>query len=134
MTYTPAADIDGTDTIAYQISDGNGGTDTALVAVTVDPVNDPPTTAGSAGVEVFENAGGPVLDLFDAFEDDLTPDADLVFVAETDVPSLVTGLAIDPTLGRLTQRTADIMPPALVSVATCGLPNPEDHRRLQPAT
>jgi len=42
LTYTPDADFNGSDTISYTISDGNGGTDTADVAVTVNAVNDAP--------------------------------------------------------------------------------------------
>ena len=42
ITYTPGANFNGTDTITYQISDGNGGIATATVIVTVTPVNDPP--------------------------------------------------------------------------------------------
>ncbi|HMN94197.1 MAG TPA: tandem-95 repeat protein, partial [Hydrogenophaga sp.] len=42
ITYTPNADFNGTDTISYEISDGQGGTATATVTVTVNPVNDAP--------------------------------------------------------------------------------------------
>lgn len=42
LTYTPAADFAGTDTISYTISDGAGGTATGSVAVTVSAVNDAP--------------------------------------------------------------------------------------------
>ncbi len=41
-TYTPDPNFTGTDSFTYTISDGNGGTDTATVNITVDPVNDPP--------------------------------------------------------------------------------------------
>ena len=41
-TYTPAANYPGPDSFTYSISDGNGGTDTATVNVTVTPVNDVP--------------------------------------------------------------------------------------------
>ena len=41
-TYTPAADYNGTDSFTYTVSDGNGGTDTGTVNVTVTPVNDAP--------------------------------------------------------------------------------------------
>ncbi|MGV0795174.1 Ig-like domain-containing protein [Mycolicibacterium sp. XJ1819] len=42
LTYTPDADYHGTDTFSYTISDGNGGTDSATVTITVTPVNDAP--------------------------------------------------------------------------------------------
>jgi hypothetical protein len=41
VTYTPAANFNGTDTFTYTISDGML-TDTAVVTVTVTPANDPP--------------------------------------------------------------------------------------------
>ncbi len=42
VDYTPNGDFNGIDTFTYQINDGNFGTDTAVVTVTVDPVNDVP--------------------------------------------------------------------------------------------
>ncbi len=42
VVYTPNADFNGQDTITYTIADGNGGSDTAFVTVTVNSVNDPP--------------------------------------------------------------------------------------------
>jgi subtilisin family serine protease len=45
IQYTPAADFAGTDSFGYTIADGNGGTATAQVTVTVTPVNDPPVAA-----------------------------------------------------------------------------------------
>ncbi|WP_370337487.1 tandem-95 repeat protein [Parvularcula marina] len=42
LTYLGNADFNGTDSFTYTISDGNGGTSTATVNVTVDPVNDDP--------------------------------------------------------------------------------------------
>jgi VCBS repeat-containing protein len=42
VKYTPAANFHGADSFTYTVSDGNGGTDTATVAVTVTPVNDVP--------------------------------------------------------------------------------------------
>ncbi|SEG42957.1 Ig-like domain-containing protein [Paenibacillus sp. UNC499MF] len=41
-TYTPAPDFNGTDSFTVLVSDGSGGTDTAVVTVEVTPVNDPP--------------------------------------------------------------------------------------------
>ena len=45
FTYDPAADFNGTDSFTYTLEDGNGGTDTATVSLTVNPVNDGPTSA-----------------------------------------------------------------------------------------
>ena len=43
ITYTPSGTYNGSDSFVYTASDGNGGTDTAVVYLTVDPVNDAPT-------------------------------------------------------------------------------------------
>ncbi len=43
VIYSPRPNFNGTDVYIYAISDGNGGTATAVVDVTVIPVNDPPT-------------------------------------------------------------------------------------------
>ena len=43
ITFTPALNFNGSTTITYAISDGNGGTSTATVDVTVLPMNDAPT-------------------------------------------------------------------------------------------
>ncbi|NQD38888.1 tandem-95 repeat protein [Permianibacter sp. IMCC34836] len=42
ITYLPNSNYNGSDTITYVISDGNGGTSTATVTVNVTPVNDAP--------------------------------------------------------------------------------------------
>jgi hypothetical protein len=42
VSYKPNANAFGADSFTYTVSDGNGGTDTATVAVTIAAVNDPP--------------------------------------------------------------------------------------------
>jgi large repetitive protein len=48
LRFTPGADFGGQTTFEYTISDGNGGTSTATVTVSVAPTNDDPTTANDA--------------------------------------------------------------------------------------
>jgi len=58
-TYTPAANFNGTDSFTYTVSDGQGGTTTGSISITVDPANDAPTTSGAtlAGQEDGSIAG-----------------------------------------------------------------------------
>ncbi len=42
IVYTPTANFSGTDSFDYTVSDGQGGTDTATVTITVNSVNDDP--------------------------------------------------------------------------------------------
>lgn len=52
VVYTPGPDFSGTDQFTYAVSDGNGGTASAGVTVTVTPVDDPP--AASFGYECVD--------------------------------------------------------------------------------
>ncbi len=45
LTYTPAADFNGPDSVNYTIGDGDGGTAVGLVEITVHAVNDAPVNA-----------------------------------------------------------------------------------------
>ena len=42
FTYTPAANYNGSDSFTFTVSDGHGGTDSGLISITVNPVNDGP--------------------------------------------------------------------------------------------
>ncbi|HEV2765271.1 MAG TPA: tandem-95 repeat protein, partial [Pyrinomonadaceae bacterium] len=46
VLYTPNPNANGADSFTYTVSDGQGGTQTANVAVQINPVNDAPTLAG----------------------------------------------------------------------------------------
>ncbi|WP_309242985.1 Ig-like domain-containing protein [Hyalangium versicolor] len=71
VSFTPAANFNGTTTFSYRISDGNGGTDTATVTVTVTPVNDPPDAVNDA-VTVTEDSAATVVNVL--ANDTTTPD------------------------------------------------------------
>ncbi|NLI52783.1 MAG: tandem-95 repeat protein, partial [Clostridiales bacterium] len=63
IRYTPDADFAGTDSFTYEISDGNGGTDTATVTVSVANVNDAPNAADdTAATQEDFTVTIPVLD------------------------------------------------------------------------
>jgi VCBS repeat-containing protein len=48
LRYSPAANFNGSDSFTYTVSDGNGGTDTGTVKITVTPVNDAPTAVADS--------------------------------------------------------------------------------------
>jgi Ca2+-binding RTX toxin-like protein len=56
LTYTPNADYNGPDTISYTVDDGNGGSATSTVTVTVNPVNDAPVAVDDAATTPFNTA------------------------------------------------------------------------------
>jgi len=56
VTYTPAANYNGADSFTYSISDGQGGTASATVVMTVSAVNDPPTAAGDSATTPEDTA------------------------------------------------------------------------------
>ena len=50
VLYTPDADFNGTDSFSYTVSDGKGGTDSATVSITVNPVDDAPIPTNTVPV------------------------------------------------------------------------------------
>jgi VCBS repeat-containing protein len=57
FVYTPGADFNGADSFTYTVSDGNGGSASASVALTVNPRNDAPTVdAGIGNTAATEDA------------------------------------------------------------------------------
>jgi len=82
LTYTPDLDFSGTDTLTYSVSDGNGGTDTAIVSITVNPINDAPLAQDdSATTDEDTLVSIPVL------SNDSDPDGDFLLVESVSSPS-----------------------------------------------
>ena len=78
LVYTPNQDFNGTDTVTYTVSDGNGGTDTAQVKVIVAPVNDPPSAVNDSGyVTPFDTA----VTLATVLANDSDIDGDVISIA-----------------------------------------------------
>jgi len=102
LVYTPDPDFNGTDTITYAIVDGNGGTSTASVNVTVTPVNDAPD-AESLPDQSGRNGSVVRYDVAARFHDpDIdspglgVPGGDRLGFSATGLPP---GLSIDPATG-----------------------------------
>jgi uncharacterized delta-60 repeat protein len=55
FTYTPAPDFNGSDEFTYTVSDGDGGSATGTVSITVTPVNDAPTAPTLSAATLAEN-------------------------------------------------------------------------------
>ncbi|MGR3362944.1 MAG: Ig-like domain-containing protein, partial [Maritimibacter harenae] len=72
-TYTPDADFSGTDGFTYTISDGNGGTDTASVTLTVTSVQDAPVATDDE-ITVAEDSGALSFNVLDNDSDADTGD------------------------------------------------------------
>lgn len=77
ITYTPAADFSGVETFTYEVSDGNGGIDTATVTITVTQLNDAPqavndTYTGTEDAELTISTPGVLANDMDNELDPLT--------------------------------------------------------------
>jgi large repetitive protein len=93
ITYTPNANFGGTDTITYMISDGNGGTATANVTVTVSPLNDPPVAAND-GATTLEDT--PVI--ITVLNNDSDVDGDALRVTSATAPNGLVRINADGTI------------------------------------
>ena len=70
IAYTPDPNWFGSDSYEYEASDGAGGTDTATVTITVDPVNDDPSVIDGTSLDFFIDEDTTlVIDETTVFED-----------------------------------------------------------------
>ncbi len=95
-TYTPPTDFNGADTFAYTASDGYGGTDTATVTVTVNPINDPPVAVDDSATTDEDT---PVTIVVTANDTDVDGTIDPATVTVLSEPSDV---SVDPVSGDVT--------------------------------
>ena len=82
VTFTPPADFNGTASIAYTITDDNGGTASGTASVRVDPVNDAPLAADDVGAT---NEDQTIT--FDPRANDTDADGDALTIVDARVPS-----------------------------------------------
>ena len=90
LTYTPNANFSGSDSFDYTVVDGNGGTATGTVQVTVNPINDPPVAVDDA---ITTNEDTAVT--FDFLENDSDVDGNTLIPTNIDTPSNGTLVAND---------------------------------------
>ena len=125
LTYTPDSNYNGPDTIIYSISDGNGGTSTAAVDVTVTPGNDGPSVVA---IPTINSTDSGVIN-FDAsaYFDDIDMHDPNVPVAARDAltfsaTGLPPGLSIDPVTGvisgTLPPNASDLTPYSVTITVT----------------
>ena len=76
IAYKPATDFYGTETIAYVIQDGNGGTDSATLTITVLSVDEPSKISARTGDSFDEDTGPHTIDVVG--ENVTDPDGDPV--------------------------------------------------------
>jgi VCBS repeat-containing protein len=99
LTYTPDPNFNGTDTINYRITDGNGGYSTASISVTINPINDNPTstTINNRSANDSDVINISINSFFDDVDmRDQTPDV-LTYLA-TGLPA---GLMLDTNTGTI---------------------------------
>ncbi|EEE37053.1 vcbs repeat domain protein [Rhodobacteraceae bacterium KLH11] len=87
IRYTPNANFHGSETLTYTVDDGNGGTDTATVTVTVVPEKDAPIAADDSAYVVED---GTIL--IDVLVNDSDIDGDALTI--TSVASALNGTAV----------------------------------------
>jgi Ca2+-binding RTX toxin-like protein len=96
LTYTGNADFNGTDTISYTVDDGNGGTDSAEVTVTVNAVNDAPLALDDT-LQAFEDFAATV----NVLGNDTDPEGDALTVTGATAGNGTVTINADGTLSYL---------------------------------
>ena len=99
FTYIPDPNVNGTDAFTYDVADGNGGSDTATVTITVTAVNDAPVASDDVGAVVEDDPAGVTVDVL---VNDSDVDGDALTVAGYDDSGLTLGSVADNGDGTFT--------------------------------
>jgi hypothetical protein len=107
LTLDYAADQNGAADITVRATDTGGEFVETTFTVTVNAVNDTPTTVGIADIIVAEDAADSVVDLFAAFADVEDLDSAMTYTITNNTnPALFTSTNIDGVAGSLTLNYA----------------------------
>ncbi|MEO0328860.1 MAG: putative Ig domain-containing protein [Pseudomonadota bacterium] len=101
FTYTPNADFNGSDSFTYEVSDGQGGIDTATVNITVASVNDAPVVNAPLADVTMQDGNTVSLETEGAFSD---IDGDVLTYTATGLPN---GLSINTGTGEISGTIAN---------------------------
>ncbi|NBC33247.1 MAG: tandem-95 repeat protein [Alphaproteobacteria bacterium] len=100
FTYTPNPDFAGADHFTYALSDGQGGRDTAMVAITVNGLNDTPVSEDDGGFIAIQTVPLTIaVAALLANDTDVDGDMLVVTAAESMTPGVTVALANDPQTG-----------------------------------
>ena len=99
FTYIPDPNVNGTDAFTYDVADGNGGSDTATVTITVTAVNDAPVASDDVGAVVEDDPAGVTVDVL---VNDSDIEGDALTVAGYDDSGLTLGSVVDNGDGTFT--------------------------------
>ena len=103
LTLDFAPNAFGSADLTVSATDTDMASTSSTFTVTVNGVNDPPTTSGIANVNVNEDAPNTVINLFNAFDDLEDADAALIYTVEQNTnPGLFSNVTINNPGGTLT--------------------------------
>jgi VCBS repeat-containing protein len=124
VTYTPAADFNGTADFSYTVSDGNGGTANGLVTVTVVAVDDAPVAVNDTATVLEDAAATAIAVLANDTDVDGGPKLIASVTTLTTRGTVVitgggTGLTYAPS-----RNYCNAQPPSLAAHAQLGSPSP----------
>lgn len=91
VEYQPAPEYSGGDMFYYQVSDNNGGYDTALVVITVLPVNDPPVALNDTLMTLEDQPA-----VLDVLQNDTDTEGDPLQIVALDTVGLMGTLQLLP--------------------------------------
>jgi glucose/arabinose dehydrogenase len=92
LLYTPAANFSGEETFSYTVSDGNGGTDTAIATITVSNINNTPVVVGDS----YSIAADSSNNFLNVLANDSDPDGDPLTIIDLTTPDSGGTVSISP--------------------------------------